>query len=78
MHLFFLCLSVSFSEYTLHFDMSSQPTIAEGEEALNFIYKQQESFRNKRAAERAARAKETERAARAVEAQRTAREREIN
>ena len=58
--------------------MSNQPSIAElraeadalgleGEEALNFVYKQQEFFRNERAAERAARAEEAERAAQAEE-----------
>ena len=64
--------------------MSSQPSIAElrveaealglgGEDALDFVYKQQEFYRNERAAERAARVEEAERATRAADAERAAR-----
>ena len=58
--------------------MSSQPSIAElreeaealglgSEETLNFVYKQQEFYRNERAAERAARAEEAERVSKEAE-----------
>ena len=40
----------------------------EGEKALNFVYKQQEFYRNKRAAKRTTLSEEAERIARAAEA----------
>ena len=61
--------------------MSIQPSIAElsseadslgleGEEALNFVYKQHKFYRNERAAESAALAEVADRVARAADAER--------
>ena len=71
----------------LHFTISSQPSIAElraeaealgleGEEALDFVYKQQEFYRNERASERAARAEESVAREREKEAEHVERDRE--
>ena len=65
--------------------MSNHPSIAVfgaeaealglgGEDALDFVYKQQEFYRNERAAERAARAADAERVASAAEAERVEKE----
>ena len=45
----------------------------EGDDVVNFVYKQQELYRNERTEERAARAAEAERIERAVDAERVER-----